>query len=119
MLLWSRPRGRFAYFAATGKVGRRPQAAKPPCAQQTQSETCPLIRHGFAVPPSPRGGRLLGGRLAGGHMGPSLRVERTDAIMCVGDGHWPARKRAADSRPYGGKRTGGRAQGRKRNQERL
>ena len=28
MLLWSRPRGRFAYFAATGKVGRRPQAAK-------------------------------------------------------------------------------------------
>ena len=55
MLLWSRPRGRFAYFAATGKVGRRPQAAKPPCAQQTQSETCPLIRHGFAVPPSPKG----------------------------------------------------------------
>ena len=52
-------------------------------------------------------------------MGPSLRVERTDAIMCVGAGHWPARKRAADSRPYGGKRTGGRAQGRKRNQERL
>ena len=33
-------------------------------------------------------------------MGPSLRVERTDAIMCVGAGHWPARKRAADSRPY-------------------
>ena len=55
VLLWSRPRGRFAYFAATGKVGRRPQAAKPPCAQQTQSETCPLIRHGFAVPPSPKG----------------------------------------------------------------
>ena len=53
MLLWSRPRGRFAYFAATGKVGRRTQAAKPPCAQQTQSETCPLIRHGFAVPPIP------------------------------------------------------------------
>ena len=46
VLLWSRPRGRFAYFAATGKVGRR---------QQTQSETCPLIRHGFAVPPSPKG----------------------------------------------------------------
>ena len=55
VLLWSRPRWRFAYFAATGKVGRRPQAAKPPCAQQTQSETCPLIRHGFAVPPSPKG----------------------------------------------------------------
>ena len=55
MLLWSRPRRRFGDFAATGKVGRRPQAAKPPCAQQTQSETCPLIRHGFAVPPSPKG----------------------------------------------------------------
>ena len=27
----SEPRGRFAYFAATGKVGRRPQAAKFPC----------------------------------------------------------------------------------------
>ena len=30
VLIWSRPRGRFAYFAAMGKVGRRPQAAKSP-----------------------------------------------------------------------------------------
>ena len=30
VLIWSRPRGRFAYFAAMGKVGRRPQAAKLP-----------------------------------------------------------------------------------------
>ena len=29
VLIWSRPRWRFAYFAAMGKVGRRPQAAKP------------------------------------------------------------------------------------------
>ena len=106
VLIRSRPRRRFGDFAAVGKVTRRPQAAKLPCAQQTQSETCPLIRHGFAVPPSPRGGRLLGGRFTGGHMGPPLQVERTDAIMCVGAGHWPARKRAADSRPYSGKRTG-------------
>ena len=130
VLIWSRPRRRFGYFAAAGKVTRRPQAAKfplhltnpiqnlpphpPQCAhwgtfpprgrlsggtmcaptaetetdaspvafcllfrhgkrrsppaggeiprvQRTQSEPCPLIRHGFAVPPSPRGGRLLGG----------------------------------------------------------
>ena len=31
VLIWSRPRWRFAYFAAMGKVGRRPQAAKHPC----------------------------------------------------------------------------------------
>ena len=31
---------------------------------------------------------------------PPLQVEQTEAIMCVGAGHWPARKRAADSRPY-------------------
>ena len=30
VLIWSRSRGRFAYFAAMGKVGRRPQAAKLP-----------------------------------------------------------------------------------------
>ena len=30
VLIWSRPRGRFGYFAAMGKVTRRPQAAKPP-----------------------------------------------------------------------------------------
>ncbi|MBS6349834.1 MAG: hypothetical protein KH443_13720, partial [Oscillospiraceae bacterium] len=27
---WPRPRGRFGYFAAMGKVTRRPQAAKSP-----------------------------------------------------------------------------------------
>ena len=32
MLLWSRPRRRFGDFAAAGKVTRRPQAAKLPCA---------------------------------------------------------------------------------------
>ena len=53
VLIRSRPRRRFGDFAAVGKVTRRPQAAKLPCAQQTQSETCPLIRHGFAVPPIP------------------------------------------------------------------
>ena len=57
--------------------------------------------------PLDKGSRPPGGRLTGGHMGPPLRVERTDAIMCVGAGHWPARKRAADSRPYGGKWTRG------------
>ena len=43
VLIWSRPRERFAYFAAMGKVGRRP-----------------LIRHGFAVPPSPQGEGFAG-----------------------------------------------------------
>ena len=33
----SRPRGRFGYFAAMGKVTRRPQAAESPCVQQTYS----------------------------------------------------------------------------------
>ncbi len=37
----SRPRWRFAYFAAMGKVGRRPQAAK-----------LPLVRKSFFAPPS-------------------------------------------------------------------
>ena len=31
---------------------------------------------------------------------PPLQVEQTEAIMCVGAGHRPARKRAADSHPY-------------------
>ena len=30
-LILSRPRGRFGYFAAMGKVTRRPQAAESPC----------------------------------------------------------------------------------------
>ena len=39
-----RPRWRFGYFAAMGKVTRRPQAAKLPANNGTHSETCPLIR---------------------------------------------------------------------------
>ena len=35
VLIWSRPRRRFGDFAAAGKVTRRPQAAKPPCANDT------------------------------------------------------------------------------------
>ena len=56
VLIWSRPRGRFAYFAAMGKVGRRPQAAKLPCVLGTQSKTCPLIRPSVRTgAPSPQG----------------------------------------------------------------
>ena len=36
-LILSRPRWRFAYFAAMGKVGRRPQAAKSPFAHPSKS----------------------------------------------------------------------------------
>ena len=36
-LILSRPRWRFAYFAAMGKVGRRPQAAKSPCGHPSKS----------------------------------------------------------------------------------
>ena len=51
-----RPRWRFAYFAAMGKVGRRPQAAKLPCVLGTQSKTCPLIRPSVRTgAPSPQG----------------------------------------------------------------
>ena len=39
-----RPRWRFAYFAAMGKVGRRLQAAKSPLQKTDESEPCPLIR---------------------------------------------------------------------------
>ena len=120
-----------------GKVGRRPQAAKLPCDKGNCSiivpssapfggtypyplcrfatSSLPLLAYGHF---SLTGG--IGPLIRGvGPQGEGLRAERTDAIMCVGAGHWPARKRAADSRPYGGKRTGGPAQGRKRNQERL
>ncbi len=34
-LILSRPRGRFGYFAAMGKVTRRPQAAESPCGKRT------------------------------------------------------------------------------------
>ena len=37
VLIRSRPRGRFAYFAAMGKVGRRPQAAKSPVRKEPSS----------------------------------------------------------------------------------
>ena len=61
VLIWSRPRWRFAYFAAMGKVGRRPQAAKFPCQETKPLYHRPLIRHGFAVPPSPQGEGFWGG----------------------------------------------------------
>ena len=54
-LILSRPRGRFDYFAAVGKVTRRPQAAESPPRQIKSLYHRPLIRHGFAVPPSPKG----------------------------------------------------------------
>ena len=81
---------------------------------------CDIIPTPFGLRPFPpdrgnrpldKGSRPPGGRFTGGHMGPPLRAERTDAIMCVGAGHWPARKRAADSRPHGGKWTEGAALG--------
>ena len=56
VLIWSRPRGRFAYFAAMGKVGRRPQAAKSPCKKRNRSIHCPLIRPSVRTgAPSPQG----------------------------------------------------------------
>ena len=60
MLIWSRPRWRFAYFAAMGKVGRRPQAAKYPLRKTDESEPCPLIR--------PLRGHLTLSPLAFGHL---------------------------------------------------
>ena len=44
-----------------GKVGRRPQAAKFPLRGTKPLYHRPLIRHGFAVPPSPQGEGFLGG----------------------------------------------------------
>ena len=41
--------------AAVGKVTRRPQAAESPPRQIKSLYHRPLIRHGFAVPPSPKG----------------------------------------------------------------
>ena len=62
VLIWSRPRGRFAYFAAMGKVGRRPQAAKyPPAGNETALSSPPhppQCAHWGTFPP---GGRLTGG----------------------------------------------------------
>ena len=43
-----------------GKVGRRPQAAKSPLRGTKPLYHRPLIRHGFAVPPSPQGEGFLG-----------------------------------------------------------
>ena len=41
VLIWSRPRWRFAYFAAAGKVGRRPQAAKLPAYNEPNLKSAP------------------------------------------------------------------------------
>ena len=74
VLIWSRPRRRFGYFAAAGKVTRRPQAAKSPLQETKPLCHRPLIRHGFAVPPSPRGGKAFWGspliRPLRGHLPP-------------------------------------------------
>ena len=43
-----------------GKGTRRPQAAKFPCQETNPLYHRPLIRHGFAVPPSPQGEGFLG-----------------------------------------------------------
>ena len=56
----SRPRGRFGSFAAMGKGTRRPQAAKFPLRGMKPLYHRPLIRHGFAVPPSPQGEGFAG-----------------------------------------------------------
>ena len=45
----SRPRWRFAYFAAVGKVGRRPRAAKSPLRQIKQKSG---VRVNNPPPPS-------------------------------------------------------------------
>ena len=49
VLIWSRPRWRFAYFAAVGKVGRRPRAAKSPPRQIKQKSG---VRVNNPPPPS-------------------------------------------------------------------
>ena len=72
--IWSRPRWRFAYFAAMGKVGRRPQAAKSPAyngrspnpaPSSVTASPChlpyPLCR--FATSPLDKGSRPPRGRL--------------------------------------------------------
>ena len=55
VLIWSRPRWRFGSFSAMGKGTRRPQAATFPLRGMKPLYHRPLIRHGFAVPPSPQG----------------------------------------------------------------
>ena len=47
-----------------GKVGRRPQAAKFPLRGTKPLYHRPLIRHGFAVPPSPQGEGFWGEHLS-------------------------------------------------------
>ena len=41
VLIWNRPRRRFGYFAAVGKVTRRPQAAKFPLPITNQIQNLP------------------------------------------------------------------------------
>ena len=48
----SRPRWRFAYFAAVGKVGRRPQAAKSPPPRQIKQKSGVRVNN----PPPPSAG---------------------------------------------------------------
>ena len=69
VLIWSRPRRRFGDFAAVGKVTRRPQAAKPPCKKRNCSIIAPSSVWPDGQPPSPLGGRLLGGVPSSGPFG--------------------------------------------------
>ena len=77
VLIRSRPRWRFGYFAAVGKVTRRPQTAESSCDKRNRSIVVPssvwpsashlsLSPLAFGHLPlirgvGPRGGRLLGG----------------------------------------------------------
>ena len=47
--------GAFCLLFRHGKRRSPPAGGEIPRVQRTQSEPCPLIRHGFAVPPSPQG----------------------------------------------------------------
>ena len=84
-LILSRLRGRFGYFAAMGKVTRRPPAAKFPTKKRNRSIIAPSS--------APFGGTfpLEGGRLMGGHMGPPLRHIKKRFRPFVGAGHRPVR----------------------------
>ena len=74
VLIWSRPRGRFVYFAAMGKVGRRPQAAKFPLRKEPSSgpmrASGPTKKRSIIAPSSvwPSASHLSLSPLAFGHL---------------------------------------------------
>ena len=69
VLIWSRPRRFFGDFLIVEKVTRRPQAAKPPCKKRNCSIIAPSSVWPDGQPPSPLGGRLLGGAPSSGPFG--------------------------------------------------